>query len=465
MSVAQTSPTSRLGAARTSLRNSLFAPGEIEDWRLSRVEASIVLVSLLALAIVLALLRIGWTSALETIWAEDGPIYLQGALTLDFWHAVFEPYAGYLVVGPRMIAELASLFPLQYAAAALSITSSAVAALSALAVWHGATGLVRNPYLRGALALTLLLAPTAGLESLDSAAYVPWYMLVGTFWLLFFRARTTWGAGLAGFFALLTGLSTPGVWFFLPVAALRALTARDRRDALLLSGYAIGAAVQVPVILSQEQGEALWTAKIWTALVQRVVDGAIFGQELGGALWASLGWPFLIALVVLLLLGLATGLRQAPAGTRWFVAVAVPTSVAMFVISAYQRTVGPDLIWQAGNWGGVASRYVLVPALLLLSAVIVTIDAAIRRRSASRWSSWAVGATVATMLLAIATSFDMSEQGRAAPLWKDALRQAAATCVSEGEETADIPTSPEPFGVQVPCEQVASFAPPGLSRR
>jgi hypothetical protein len=435
-----------------------FPPGPRARLGPGRLEWTVVMVAVLALATILALLRLGWSSSLNTIWAEDGPIYLQAALTQGFWHAVFSPYAGYLVVVPRLIAEAATLVPLQYAPAAISIVSASVAALSGLCVWVASDGHVRNPYLRGGLALAVVLAPTAGLEALDSAAYAPWYMLIATFWLLFWRPRTMWGAGLAGAFILLTGLSTPGVWFFLPVAVLRGLTVRDRRDAVVVGAFALGATVQVPVILGQEQGAPLWTHDIWPAYLQRVVDGGVFGQRLGGGLWSELGWPFLIVLSLALLAGLVYALRRSAPSARWFAALALPTSLVMFVLSAYQRTVGSNLIWSAGSAGGTASRYVLVPALLLVSAGVVLADATVGRRQGSRGLPWVVGATSAILLLAIVTSFDMRDPARSEPHWKDALRSAARTCVSEHRELAGIATSPSPFGVQIPCEEIASFA-------
>ena len=462
----ETSATTRLGRLRDRLDRSLFpAPPRLEPRRLTRVEASVVIVALLALGVVLALLRLGWSSSLNTVWAEDGPIYLQAALTQDFFHAVFSPYAGYLVVAPRLIAELATLVPLQYAPAALSIVSALVAALSGLAVWQASEGHVRNPYLRGGLALATVFAATAGQETLDSAAYAPWYMLVASFWLLFLRPRTMWGACLAGAFLLLTGLSTPGVWFFLPVAALRALAIRDRRDAVLLGSFAVGAIAQVPVVLGQQQGQSQWTSDIWTGFMQRVVDGGIFGQRLGGNLWADHGWPFLIVLGIVVLIGLAVGLRRSVPSVSWFAALAIPTGVVMFFASVYQREVVTNIFWSPGTSGGTASRYVLVPTLLLISAAVVLVDGAVRRRGReSGGFSWPVAVTVAVLLLAVVTSFDMSAPDyRGAPYWDDALETAAAKCAAEPAGLAGIATAPEPFGVQIPCAEVASFAPDGRS--
>src|SRR5262249_3556638 len=132
---------------------------------------------LFGLAILLQMLRVGWSPSLHSLWAEDGAIYLAGAVHSSFGGSLFDTYAAYLVFVPRLIAELAVLFPLRDAPAALTVLSCAVVALSGLVVWVASRGLIESPYLRGALALLTVLAPVGGLESTASAAYVPWYML------------------------------------------------------------------------------------------------------------------------------------------------------------------------------------------------------------------------------------------------------------------------------------------------
>ena len=390
---------------------------------------------------------------------------MQGALTQGFWEAIFSPYAGYLVLVPRLIAEVATLVPLEQAPAAISILSALLAAVSALAVWHGSGGHVHNPYLRGGLALALLLVASAGEETLLSAAYVPWYMLIGTFWLLFWHPKTQTGAVLGGIFMLATGLSTPGVWFFMPVALLRALTIRDAREATLLGSFALGAVIQVPVLLAQEQGESLWTSHIWTAYLQRVLDAGLFGQDLGGELWEAFGWGFLIVLLAAAVAGLVWALWRSRPSARWFGVIAILASVSIFVFSVYQRSVGLNIFWSQNTSGGVAGRYVLVPALLLVSAVVVFVDGAVRGRRRPTGFSWPVGVTLAVIVLAVVTSYDMRLPGfRDGPYWEDALRTAADKCVSQDEEGAGIETAPPPFGVTVSCAEIESFAAPGLSR-
>src|SRR6185437_5778609 len=94
-----------------------------------------VLVSFLALAAALQLFRIGPSSALSSLWAEDGPVFLGTALTHGFLDAMTTTQAGYLVLMPRLIAEIGAAVPLRDAAVAMNLISVLVVALAGLAVW------------------------------------------------------------------------------------------------------------------------------------------------------------------------------------------------------------------------------------------------------------------------------------------------------------------------------------------
>jgi hypothetical protein len=457
----------RREALRARLEETLFRDGPRSAWRGTRIEAALVIVSVLVLAVVLQLLRLGLPASLDSLWAEDGPIFLEATLFEGFGDAVTSPYAGYLVLVPRLIAEVASLVPLQDAAAAISILAATVVAISGLVVWYASAGLIRSPVRRGLLAALTVLAPVAGLESIDSAAYVGWYMLFATFWLLLWRPRTTAGAALAALFILATGLTTPGVWFFLPLAALRAVAIRDRRDWAIVGSYAVGAAVQVPVLIAN-QGEAVdpsWSNEILISYVQRVIGGGLFGQELGGSLWALLGLPFLIALS----LGAAALLvvlvrRSGPTG-RWLAAIAVPTSLALYVISLYQRAVGGNMGWGFGTFNGSGGRYAIVPALLLASAALVLVEDSTRRRGGGAATRWLGIGIAALLALAIVTSFPQGERDhRGGSAWGTTLKTAAASCQAKGLSEADVFISPPEFGLQIPCERLSALADADAAR-
>jgi hypothetical protein len=445
---------------RALLIQTLFADPPPRDRPAGRTRFAALVLSLLVLAVVLQLLRIGLSTSLDSLWAEDGPIFLQAALFESFGDAVTSTYAGYLVLVPRLIAELASLFPLQDSAAVISILSAGVVALSGLAVWSAAGGLIPNPYYRGILTALAVLVPVASLESIDSAAYVAWYMLFATFWLLLWRPSTTPRALLAALFILATALSTPGVWFFLPLAALRAIAIRDRRDAAIVGSYAIGAAIQVPIVAGN-QGEAIdpsWANEVWIAYVQRVLDGAVFGQELGGSLWSLLGVPFLFVLALgaaglLVVLWRGSG----PTG-RWLAAIAIPTSLVLFFASTYQRAVGGAMGWAVGSFNGSGGRYAIVPALLLVGAALVLVEDS-REDAPPAWTSWLGPGIAALLLLGILTSFRQGgDDHRGGPAWEASLKTAASSCQAEDLTEATVPTSPPPFGLQVPCERISSLA-------
>jgi hypothetical protein len=453
-----------IGALRARLEQQLFLAAPQRPSRFGRGETAVLLLALLALAIVGQLLRMGPSAALDSLWAEDGQIFLQDGISRDFPSTLVDTYAGYLVLVPRLIGEIGSAVPLREAAAAVALASALIIVLSGLAVWVGSSGLIRNPYLRGTLVALTILSPVASLESVVSVAYVPWYMLFGSFWLLFWRAQTTWGAALGALFLLLTGLSTPGVWFFAPVAALRAVAARDRRDALILGGFAAGAAVQIPVIAlnDEPQIDAAWSSDIWTAYLQRVLDGAALGERLGGVAWEQLGWALLIGLLIAAVAGLALGLRRSAAPSRWLAAIALPTSLAMFAFSVYQRAVGGQMAWPEGVHFGAGGRYAIVPALLLASVALVTIDWMPQRRTGPLRGNRLAAVAAVAMLGILAISFDLRDPAaRGEPPWGETLEAAVPTCAAEGLAEVRVPTSPPPFGITVPCDQLP--APDGAA--
>jgi len=449
--------TTRLAAFRRSVRRWLFlVPAERS--RPGLVQLTLLAISLIALAIVLQLARLDIGNAVESLWAEDGSILLQGAFEHGFLDALATPYAGYLIVVPRLIGEVGAAVPLRDAAAAIAIASTIVVAVCGLVVWVAAAGHVRNPCLRGALVALTVLSPVASLESIAAGSYVLWYMLFASFWVLLWTPRSSAGAVLGGLFLLLTGLSTPGVWFFAPVAALRLLAAADRRDAAILAGYGIGAAVQVPVLATNSENavDPLWTNDIWTSYLQRVLDGAVFGERLGGFGWEQLGWVLLIGLLLAGLAGLAYVAWRSSAQVRSFVAIAVGTSLLMFVASAYQRAVGGQVMWPADVYFGNAGRYAIVPALLLASAALVAIDRWPRPLPGPRRLPWAGIAAVAVAAVAIVSSFHVAETAvRGTPHWSDAIETAAADCRREDTETAPVDVSPPGYALFVSCESLA----------
>jgi hypothetical protein len=430
----------------------------------ARWEKAGLVTALLALGVVLQLARIGWTGSLNALWAEDGPIFVQEALAQGFGDAVSSEYSGYLVLVPRLIGEAAALMPLEGAAATVSILSALLIALSGLAVWHAAAAHIPDPLLRGALVLATVLTPVGGMESIDSASYVSWYMLFAVFWILLWRPRTLAGAAWGGLLIVATVLSNPGAWFLLPLAALRALAIRDRRDATIVGAYFAASVVQLVAMArsNYEAVEPLWTSDIWEVLVQRVVAGAAFGLRGAGGLWDQFGWPALIALTACMVLAFAIGLTRSDGRARAFALIAIPTALGMFVLSVYQRAAGTPMLWLAGDAGGHGGRYAIVPVLLVVATAMVVAEGW-RRQSSASWKAWPSLAIAGLLLASVAVSYPAGDTAvRGTPAWDDALDAAAVTCASEGGEIATVATSPPGFQMALPCSEIPadSTSPP-----
>jgi len=444
-----------VGRLREELDRSLFLPspgggGPTRAW-----EGIAVVAAFLLLASALQLFRAGPSESLHSLWAEDGPIFLHGALTHGFFDDVASTYAEYLVVVPRLIGEIGAAVPLHAAPEVMNLSGVFVISLAGLAVWFGSAGHIHRPYLRALLVALTVLCPVSGLEAVVSGTYVAWYLSFAVFWMLLWRPATTWGACLAALLVLLTGLSSPTIFFFVPLAALRAIAIRDRRDALVVGAFAIAFLVQVPVTAQskEEIANPTWTHDLWTTFLQRVVDGSVFGLELGGSLWEHLGWPFLIALAIGLLAYLAVLLARATSG-RLLAALAIATAVVMFIVSLYQRGLGTTMVWGEGIHNGLGGRYSIVPVLLLISAAFVLLE------SRGRGSSpllWPIAATALVLLVALATSFDVKTGlGRSMPPWDLSLQAAAAGCRAEGLTEAPVEVTPPGSTVAIPCDRLES---------
>jgi hypothetical protein len=400
--------------------------------------------------------------ALDSLWAEDGQVFLPAAIAKGLLDNLTSTYAEYLGLVPRLIAEVGGLVPLEDAPVAMALAATLTIAVSGLVVWFASAGHIRSPYLRGLLVALTVLSPVAGLEAVVSGTYAPWYMTFGVFWLLVWRPAATWSACLGGAFVLLTGLSSPTIFFFVPIAVLRAVAIRDRRDSLIVGPFALALAIQLPITVTSKEdvGEPLWTGDIWTVFMQRVVDGSVLGLELGGDAWSSWGWPFLIGLTAAVVLYLAALAYRASSG-RLLAAIAIATSLGMFLISLYERGATPPMFWFEGMDNNLGARYSIVPSLLLISAALVLLDDRIRSSRAWRWGGFATGAV---LLVALVTSFDTGAP-RGGPPWRDAVAEAASRCEAEGLPDGVIFTAPAGAGMPIPCAElgVSAAAPPAAA--
>jgi hypothetical protein len=362
---------------------------------------------------ILLLLRIAGRSPLTTIWAEDRTVFLVQALASP-WH-LFSPYAGYLQLLPRLIAQFVSFLPLPDASAAFAISGAVIASAVALFVFHASAGHVRSDWLRALLAAAVLLLPVAPLEIADSGVNTPWYLLFALFWAALWRPRGGRGMALAALIAFLAGASTPMALAIAPLLAVRIVALPRIREHAVTAGLAAGLLLQVPVIAAARDSRVSRLAGPGGAVdfVAHDVVLPALGWHLDWWLQSAVGRNGATLGVACVLAAVFCAIAiTAPARVRLLTAAAL---VCGFLLATAAAALSPWVTTDDVHFHiEPGSRYTTLPIFLMEAAVIVAVDNAARRaRGRVRpddqaaafgvrpWTGWARarGATAAVIAL------------------------------------------------------------------
>jgi hypothetical protein len=439
------------------------------------------------MATALSLSRTRGPGALNSIWAEDGRNFLADALNLSVVDALTAPFNGYWHTGPRILAEIASRFPIEWAPGVLSAEAALVTSVLSLIVYVASGPYLRHPALRLLAAVPAAL-PAAGIGWVENnVATLQFPMLYGLFWTLLWMPRTVWGRLIAICVVPFVAFSTPLAVLFLPLALARLAVRRDWLAAALGAGLLAGVALQFG-------GTAVgWTTRagigaprynpIWAIgdYLTKLVPTAVFGEkwtfdrmEQGvcpefvvshpgeHALLVGASWLVVGALVVI-------GIRRCrPA---WVLA-AVAAGYSVLLYSATVMTLGC-----------AANRYFVAPALLLLTAIAALLrprgtgaavdgapgaDGAVDRTAGgaavdrtatdsgaavARRGRLTAGALVFLTLAAIVCAANLrSDSPRSgSPRWSDLVDTARQQCVDERPPTVVVTTTVPNWTMQVKC--------------
>jgi hypothetical protein len=416
-----------------------------------------------------------WSSVpLNTIWAEDGMTMLPDAMGRGFFDVLTLPYNGYLETVPRLVAEPVSALPVEWFAPAMAISGAAIVTGCALVVWRASEAYIASPHLRGALAAMVLLLPVANVEMLDNVTNSIWYLLFAAFWILLWRPTTFATAVAAACVLFLAAVSNGGIVVLIPLWLLRLAALRDRRDGVIVVAFAVGVAAQVglswgqtdligeegarPPAFAQAYFYSHWDWGLVPAYAQRIVGAALGGQRINGFLWENLGVPFEVLLAALLVAFLAWALAGTEPWARVLVPLTVAISTAFFLLSGYARWSFAGLFfhWPEGTSNTVGARYLIVPTLLLLSALFIQLDAGVRSLSWSAAERLRAGAAVFVVVIALLT-FNVADKVRGTPTWTQALDASRPKCIGREAAKVDVPIAPQAFGsssLPLPCRKL-----------
>lgn len=376
-------------------------------------------------------------SAWRTIWAEDGKVFLAGAVK-EGSSSLFHFFGGYLHMVPRLGALTASIFPLSLAP--LVITGYAVLIASicgaTVEVLNGAY--VKARWVRVGVGLCFGLLPAIRIETIAEMANLQYFLVAASFWALLVIPRSRNGTILSIVFLVATALSSVLGFFLFPVAGLRML----RRKGHLPATAFVCAQVfhGLAILIARPRRQVGVTASMHNVMAHLVYD-LFAGQFFGGPFY-QLDYRYVtvpvmgvaaVTCFILLLLDRPHGEAE-----RLIVALgAAVLGVMMYVWEA--RTQGP------------AARYAVVPAFLVLFAVGIVADVATRLRVA-RTVAYVAAVAVA---LSWGLSFQVSAYRDTGPRWSSAYVRAQRAC-DGATGNQRIPILPLHWTMTLPCSAIVA---------
>lgn len=390
----------------------------------------------------------------HSIWAEDGQVFLTDAWNESFFSVALEPYSGYALFVPRLVAELVSLFPVSEAAWLTAGLASLVVALAALFVYCASRSIIRQPALRGGLALVVVLMPAASFESTANLANLQWYLLFACFWALVSNRKETGPLSARTAVALLVPLSTPVAALLIPSAAWPLVQGWSRRALVPPAVFVLGLAIQGVVVLtapSSDVGTPFVAEDLPSIFGIRVAGSFLVGDRLLDVGWRLLGDVFVFGAIVVVAGILVALLRGLDRTRQWFATLCIGEALAFFVLPLAVR--GTTTIWPpVGDVTLDGSRYFIVPILFLMTGMAVGIDARVEHKPFERLAPWAalVAVWLGSVLL---VNYSLPNPRSAGPIWRASLTEARQACQSPSDEV-EVPVAPgAPWAALVPCDR------------
>jgi hypothetical protein len=386
----------------------------------------------------------------NSLWAEDGQVFLSGAIR-NFRGTFFEQNGGYVHVVPRLIAGIVATLPVHEAAAGMAVGAAAVVALVAGFVYVASAEVVPSRAPRLALAAAVLLLPVPGSELLANATNLHFYLLFACFWALLWQSETPFALGSRAAVVVATALSDPLSALFLPLAIVAPVARRSVR-ALVVSGLFLAAlVVQLAIIAGGARPERNWGFRLGALpeiFALRVAGGLLVGDRFLGDLWDGFGRAFAYGALLLVAAVVALLLRRGDRRTIVFALIALGYAGLFFCVQLVGRGTGgmdPDLHGFRLN----AARYILLP-FLLVTTVIVTLAAGSAR-------TWIRRAALVWLAALLAVNYSVTSDRSRAPRWDRELARARKVCSSADRRSAKVLVAPSPPRVwfaTIPCRRI-----------
>lgn len=396
--------------------------------------------------------------ARNVLWAEDGHIFLTRALQPGAITSVFEAWAGYLHIVPRLATIVAvQVAPLDLVPLAMTVMACLLTGTVAAGAFVLLRPRVPSIVLRGVVFVSFVALPIAGVEVNGSVANSHWYLMAGLFIAIATRQASPVTLLLATAMTLAATTSDPLALIFIPLVALRLATMRQRRDLLVPIAWITGLVIQFAVVahsqVESSGGGTPTIVQLARATAFRVFLVAIAGKSGAAFLWEHTGIVSLIAAVLVVTVAVAFAVRRG-GQLGGLSAAGMVVAVVLYALEAWIRWFPVYDPASGIDWGG--SRYSVPPNLLVIIAMAAAAGAV--PLSATRLRRLAVYGLAALMLVVAIPSFTDTSR-HLAQAWTDAVTQADASCeLPNPDLTVSIPTAPEGWSAEIPCAVLERWA-------
>jgi hypothetical protein len=408
-------------------------------------------------AILLHLERQRGVPVWNSLWAEDGRVFLSDAIR-NFRGTFFEQNGGYIHVVPRVIAGIVAALPVRDAAAGIAVGAAAVVALIAGFVYVASSEVLGSRAARLGLAATVLLLPVPGSELLANTTNLHFYLLFACFWALLWQSGTAFGLGSRATVVVATALSDPLSALFLPLAIVAPFARRSRR-ALVVSGLFLAAlAVHFAIIAGGVRPERNWGFRLGALpeiFALRVAGGLLVGDRFLGNAWAGYGRLFAYGALLLVTSVIVLLLLRSDRRTVAFALISLGYAGLFFCVQLVGRGTGdmdPDL----HGFRLDAARYVLLPFLLMTTVILTLVDRTHEHRP-GLVRAWSRRAALLWLVGLLAVNYSVTSDRSRGPRWDRELAQARRICSATGKKTARVLVAPSPPHVwfaTIPCERI-----------
>lgn len=396
--------------------------------------------------------------AWDSLYVEDGQVFLGQAVGQHAWDTFATSHLGYLHSAARAITEVATWLPLESAPLVMALLTSLAVAALALYVFEVSAAWIASPLLRAALALAVVLVPVTARDIAGTVANLHWYLIYASFWAVVcpWRGRGWLAASVA--VALVSVLTDPLTAVLLPLGLVLAVRARERSAWAVPGAIVLGLLVQL--VLRDEGAERVGgvdAGAIPRIFAERVTSSTLVGDgQLFDVFDGRTGSPFAWASLVLVAVVVGVGLWRLSGRRRWLLAASAALSLTFFLIPVINR--GTDLLVPDVPWALGASRYMYLPVMFLITGLVAAADRAGRGgpagagRRAGPLPPVRELALVLLIVVPIALDYRAPHRTEGEPRWGPALADAEEACRvgrpvgsvtltgEAGDRTAIIPT-------------------------